>query len=203
MTPYPPCPPQVSRRPPAMSRRSQRLVTSRLYAEDEDGSSSLLGGPQLPFKESTARFGATAGPRGGGWRRGGGVRLLAALGPMAGGREGGKRCESRAGKPQRCKRKRGRGLPTFRAFAKRRLRRAEHPPSPAALVAVAPLCAADRLVLVPPPPPLPPPRQDGGEEEIKRHQAAVARPQHSDVLLQRVFGERVLPGGQPGAGRAG
>lgn len=48
----------VSRRPPAMSRRSQRLVTSRLYAEDEDGSSSLLGGPQLPFKESTARTAA-------------------------------------------------------------------------------------------------------------------------------------------------
>lgn len=72
MTPYPPCPPQVSRRPPAMSRRSQRLVTSRLYAEDEDGSSSLLGGPQLPFKESTARFGATAGPRGGGMEKGGG-----------------------------------------------------------------------------------------------------------------------------------
>ncbi|OXB60843.1 hypothetical protein ASZ78_014395 [Callipepla squamata] len=41
-----------------MSRRSQRLVTSRLYADDEDSSSSALGGPQLPFKESTARTAA-------------------------------------------------------------------------------------------------------------------------------------------------
>lgn len=42
-----------------MSRRSQRLVTSRYYPGDDDattgGSGSLLGGQQLPFKESTSR----------------------------------------------------------------------------------------------------------------------------------------------------
>ncbi|NWH45545.1 SUN2 protein, partial [Fregata magnificens] len=41
-----------------MSRRSQRLVTTRFYPGDEDAttsSSSLLGGQQLPFKESTGR----------------------------------------------------------------------------------------------------------------------------------------------------
>ncbi|XP_064011317.1 SUN domain-containing protein 2 isoform X1 [Pogoniulus pusillus] len=43
-----------------MSRRSQRLVTSRYYPGDDDAttsssSSSLLGGQQLPFKESTGR----------------------------------------------------------------------------------------------------------------------------------------------------
>ncbi|XP_035407738.1 SUN domain-containing protein 2 isoform X3 [Cygnus atratus] len=41
-----------------MSRRSQRLVTSRYYPGDEDAassSSSLLGGHQTPFKESTGR----------------------------------------------------------------------------------------------------------------------------------------------------
>lgn len=71
-----------------MSRRSQRLVTSRLYPEDEDGTSSLLGGPQLPFKESTARFGGTAGTWGGGGKGvGSGFWHPAALGPMAGGRE--------------------------------------------------------------------------------------------------------------------
>ncbi|NXY87435.1 SUN2 protein, partial [Alcedo cyanopectus] len=42
-----------------MSRRSQRLVTSRYYSGDDDAttsssSSSLLGGQQLPFKESTS-----------------------------------------------------------------------------------------------------------------------------------------------------
>ncbi|NXE27379.1 SUN2 protein, partial [Ardeotis kori] len=43
-----------------MSRRSQRLITSRYYPGDEDAatgsssSSSLLGGQQLPFKESTS-----------------------------------------------------------------------------------------------------------------------------------------------------
>nr|XP_038028989.1 LOW QUALITY PROTEIN: SUN domain-containing protein 2 [Anas platyrhynchos] len=38
-----------------MSRRSQRLVTSRYYPGDEDAasSSSLLGGHQTPFKETT------------------------------------------------------------------------------------------------------------------------------------------------------
>lgn len=43
-----------------MSRRSQRLVTTRYYpAGDEDAttsSSSLLGAQQLPFKESTGRL---------------------------------------------------------------------------------------------------------------------------------------------------
>lgn len=43
-----------------MSRRSQRLVTTRYYPGDDDAttsssSSSLLGGQQLPFKESTGR----------------------------------------------------------------------------------------------------------------------------------------------------
>ncbi|KAM9639542.1 SUN domain-containing protein 2 isoform 1-T2 [Morphnus guianensis] len=42
-----------------MSRRSQRLVTSRYYPGDDDattgGSGSLLGGQQLPFKENTSR----------------------------------------------------------------------------------------------------------------------------------------------------
>ncbi|NXG47638.1 SUN2 protein, partial [Psilopogon haemacephalus] len=43
-----------------MSRRSQRLVTTRYYPGDDDvatssSSSSLLGGQQLPFKESTGR----------------------------------------------------------------------------------------------------------------------------------------------------
>ncbi|NWX52950.1 SUN2 protein, partial [Steatornis caripensis] len=44
-----------------MSRRSQRLGTTRYYPEDDDaatssgGSSSLLGGQQLPFKESSGR----------------------------------------------------------------------------------------------------------------------------------------------------
>ncbi|XP_074933494.1 SUN domain-containing protein 2 isoform X1 [Phalacrocorax aristotelis] len=42
-----------------MSRRSQRLVTTRYYPGDDDAttssSSSLLGGQQLPFKESTSR----------------------------------------------------------------------------------------------------------------------------------------------------
>lgn len=49
-----PCPPH------AMSRRSQRLVTSRYYPGDEDAasSSSLLGGHQTPFKETTGRYGA-------------------------------------------------------------------------------------------------------------------------------------------------
>ncbi|NXD79526.1 SUN2 protein, partial [Halcyon senegalensis] len=42
-----------------MSRRSQRLVTSRYYSGDDDAttsssSSSLLGGQQLPFKETTS-----------------------------------------------------------------------------------------------------------------------------------------------------
>ncbi|XP_014818766.1 PREDICTED: SUN domain-containing protein 2 [Calidris pugnax] len=42
-----------------MSRRSQRLVTSRYYPGDDDAttsssSSSLLGGQQLPFKETTS-----------------------------------------------------------------------------------------------------------------------------------------------------
>uniref|UniRef100_A0A8B9DT50 Sad1 and UNC84 domain containing 2 n=1 Tax=Anser cygnoides TaxID=8845 RepID=A0A8B9DT50_ANSCY len=50
-----PAPGQGEPRPPAMSRRSQRLVTSRYYPGDEDAtsSSSLLGGHQTPFKEST------------------------------------------------------------------------------------------------------------------------------------------------------
>ncbi|NXA25859.1 SUN2 protein, partial [Ibidorhyncha struthersii] len=44
-----------------MSRRSQRLVTTRYYPGDDDAttsssSSSLLGGQQLPFKESTSRL---------------------------------------------------------------------------------------------------------------------------------------------------
>ncbi|NWI71351.1 SUN2 protein, partial [Todus mexicanus] len=44
-----------------MSRRSQRLGTSRYYSGDDDAttsssSSSLLGGQQLPFKESTSRM---------------------------------------------------------------------------------------------------------------------------------------------------
>ncbi|XP_063178517.1 SUN domain-containing protein 2 [Chroicocephalus ridibundus] len=44
-----------------MSRRSQRLVTTRYYPGDDDAttsssSSSLLGGQQLPFKESTSRM---------------------------------------------------------------------------------------------------------------------------------------------------
>ncbi|XP_075608582.1 SUN domain-containing protein 2 isoform X2 [Balearica regulorum gibbericeps] len=43
-----------------MSRRSQRLVTTRYYPGDDDAttsssSSSLLGGQQLPFKESSGR----------------------------------------------------------------------------------------------------------------------------------------------------
>ncbi|NWH38719.1 SUN2 protein, partial [Chloropsis hardwickii] len=41
-----------------MSRRSQRLVTSRYYPGDDDAttsSTSLLGGTQLPFKETTGR----------------------------------------------------------------------------------------------------------------------------------------------------
>ncbi|NXF02592.1 SUN2 protein, partial [Smithornis capensis] len=44
-----------------MSRRSQRLVTTRYYPGDEDAttssstSASLLGGTQLPFKETTGR----------------------------------------------------------------------------------------------------------------------------------------------------
>ncbi|NWS48401.1 SUN2 protein, partial [Probosciger aterrimus] len=43
-----------------MSRRSQRLITTRYYPGDDDAttsssSSSLLGGQQLPFKESTGR----------------------------------------------------------------------------------------------------------------------------------------------------
>uniref|UniRef100_A0A8C3KUZ6 Sad1 and UNC84 domain containing 2 n=1 Tax=Calidris pygmaea TaxID=425635 RepID=A0A8C3KUZ6_9CHAR len=43
-----------------MSRRSQRLVTTRYYPGDDDAttsssSSSLLGGQQLPFKETTSR----------------------------------------------------------------------------------------------------------------------------------------------------
>ncbi|NXT20063.1 SUN2 protein, partial [Syrrhaptes paradoxus] len=43
-----------------MSRRSQRLVTTRYYPGDEDAlgsssSSSLLGGQHLPFKENTGR----------------------------------------------------------------------------------------------------------------------------------------------------
>ncbi|NXJ80232.1 SUN2 protein, partial [Trogon melanurus] len=42
-----------------MSRRSQRLVTTRYYPGDDDAmtgsSSSVLGGQQLPFKESTGR----------------------------------------------------------------------------------------------------------------------------------------------------
>ncbi|XP_066176141.1 SUN domain-containing protein 2 [Sylvia atricapilla] len=43
-----------------MSRRSQRLVTSRYYPGDDDattssGGTSLLGGTQLPFKETTGR----------------------------------------------------------------------------------------------------------------------------------------------------
>ncbi|NXW47487.1 SUN2 protein, partial [Nyctiprogne leucopyga] len=43
-----------------MSRRSQRLVTTRYYPGEDDAttsssSSSLLGGQQLPFKESTGR----------------------------------------------------------------------------------------------------------------------------------------------------
>ncbi|XP_075567572.1 SUN domain-containing protein 2 [Pelecanus crispus] len=41
-----------------MSRRSQRLGTTRYYPGDDDAtasSSSLLGGQQLPFKESTGR----------------------------------------------------------------------------------------------------------------------------------------------------
>lgn len=51
-----------------MSRRSQRLVTTRYYPGDDDAttsssSSSLLGGQQLPFKESTSRL---VGCRGGG-----------------------------------------------------------------------------------------------------------------------------------------
>lgn len=56
-------PAQVSRAPSpaaAMSRRSQRLVTSRYYPGDDDAttsssSTSLLGGTQLPFKETTGR----------------------------------------------------------------------------------------------------------------------------------------------------
>lgn len=55
--------PQVSRdslRGAAMSRRSQRLVTTRCYPGDDDAttsssSTSLLGGTQLPFKETTGR----------------------------------------------------------------------------------------------------------------------------------------------------
>ncbi|NWW37024.1 SUN2 protein, partial [Panurus biarmicus] len=41
-----------------MSRRSQRLVTTRYYPGDDDAttsSTSLLGGTQLPFKETTGR----------------------------------------------------------------------------------------------------------------------------------------------------
>ncbi|NXK07232.1 SUN2 protein, partial [Herpetotheres cachinnans] len=43
-----------------MSRRSQRLITTRYYPGDEDATtsssgSSVLGGQQLPFKESTGR----------------------------------------------------------------------------------------------------------------------------------------------------
>ncbi|NXO36477.1 SUN2 protein, partial [Locustella ochotensis] len=43
-----------------MSRRSQRLVTTRYYSGDDDAttsssSTSLLGGTQLPFKETTGR----------------------------------------------------------------------------------------------------------------------------------------------------
>ncbi|XP_033918995.1 SUN domain-containing protein 2 isoform X2 [Melopsittacus undulatus] len=43
-----------------MSRRSQRLITTRYYPGDDDAttsssSSSLLGGQQLPFKEGTGR----------------------------------------------------------------------------------------------------------------------------------------------------
>ncbi|NWZ69669.1 SUN2 protein, partial [Acrocephalus arundinaceus] len=42
-----------------MSRRSQRLVTARYYPGDDDAttssSTSLLGGTQLPFKETTGR----------------------------------------------------------------------------------------------------------------------------------------------------
>ncbi|XP_055663456.1 SUN domain-containing protein 2 [Falco peregrinus] len=43
-----------------MSRRSQRLITTRYYPGDDDATtsssgSSLLGGQQLPFKESTGR----------------------------------------------------------------------------------------------------------------------------------------------------
>lgn len=61
----PPSPhPQVSRDPlraAAMSRRSQRLVTTRYYPGDDDAttsssSTSLLGGTQLPFKETTGRL---------------------------------------------------------------------------------------------------------------------------------------------------
>lgn len=45
----------------AMSRRSQRLLTARYYPGDDDATtsssgSSLLGGQQLPFKESTGRL---------------------------------------------------------------------------------------------------------------------------------------------------
>lgn len=52
----------------AMSRRSQRLLTARYYPGDDDATtsssgSSLLGGQQLPFKESTGRLVGC----GGGW----------------------------------------------------------------------------------------------------------------------------------------
>lgn len=68
----PPSPrPQVSRDPlraAAMSRRSQRLVTTRYYPGDDDAttsssSASLLGGTQLPFKETAGRL--VDGTRGG------------------------------------------------------------------------------------------------------------------------------------------